>query len=394
MKVVYPFSQNKGGLPHYGAELANAVAHHADVTVMKQEETTADDLFSDDVEVVDAFSSMDLSWVDLTNLDLSLRENLSAMYSYRNLAAIEELNPDVVHDVMGLLPHMKLFTATTGFHERYPFVVTFHELTANRFPLSNPPMLVSHLIKSFIPDPEIDVGITHTEDQRSILRRSRHNPTETEVVPHGTYDFFTGYDYEERPEEEHSVLFFGNVLRDKGIDTLIESIPVVKREIPDVNLLIAGDGQLSDRLQRIVETHPENFEIHDRFVPNDEVGEFFSRASLVAVPYRKRGRGHSGALSTAYAFGKPVVASDAGEFPRMVEDAGCGVVVPADDPNALAEGIVELLTDTARRQRMAENSARMADRLSWKNIANRHMDIYERAVELHRGRELSTKARS
>ena len=54
MRVVYPLAVGKGGLPHYAASLANAVAKTEDVVVLKPTETSADDAFSDDVEVVES----------------------------------------------------------------------------------------------------------------------------------------------------------------------------------------------------------------------------------------------------------------------------------------------------------------------------------------------------
>lgn len=382
MHVVYVLAQGKGGLPHYAAELANAVAKYEDVTVVKPSETSADDVFSDDVDVVDLFEPLEISIPDLYKLNFHPVRLARSFYSYRKLAAVKELDPDVVHDVMGLFAHLKFFAYRYDLSDECPFVVTYHELTEDRYPLSHPPMFVSHLIKDAIPDVDIDAGIVHTEKQASILRASGYRPETVEVIPHGAYDFFTDYDYDRAPEEDNTVLFFGNVIREKGIDVLIEAIPMVKAEIPDVKLVVAGDGSLSKRSRQIIDAHPDNFEIKNHFVPNDEVGTLFSRAQLVALPYRPRGgsKGHSGSLSTAFSFGKPVVASNAGDFPRLVDEAETGLVVPSDDPAELADAIVEVLGDDDRRRELAENSARMAERLSWDNIAERHVDLYERVV--------------
>lgn len=389
MDVVYVLSQDRGGLPHYGAELANAVAHHADVTVLKPETTTADEILSDDVEVIDAFRPLNVSLPDISKLRVNPLDVAGAMYSYRNVELIDELDPDVVHDVMGLLPHMKLFISLTGFDERYPFVVTFHELSADWSSMLSGEwsMAIEYLIKSAIPNVDIDVGIVHAESQRPMLRdrylrRIESVPRDVTVIPHGTYDFFGDYAHEAPSEEENSVLFFGNVIPDKGIDVLIESIPIVKRYIPDVTLVIAGDGRLTSRSKRIIDAHPDNFEVRNYYVPNEEVGTLFSRTELVVLPYRKRGgKGHSGTLSIAYSFGKPVVATNAGDFPHLVGDSECGLVVPSDDPVKLADAIVRVLTDTSLRDRMSRNSSKMAERLSWENVAEQHMWVYRRALE-------------
>lgn len=382
MNVAYVLSQGKGGLPHYAAELANAVAKYEDVTVLKPTETTADEVFSDDVQIEEIFRPISFSIPDIYKLNIDPVTDLKSIYSYKNLKRLEEFDPDIVHDVMGLFAHVKLFSYLHDISEKYPFVVTYHELTEDRYPISHPPMFVSHMIKDLFPNIRLDAGIVHTESQASILRSTDYRPETIEVIPHGAYDFFTDYEYEDVRTEDNHVLFFGNVIHEKGIDVLVEAISLVKEEIPDVTLTIAGDGSLSERSRTLINAAPSHFEVLDRFVPNDEVGELFSRAQLVALPYRRRSgsKGHSGVLSTAFSFGKPVISTNAGDFPRLVGESGAGLVVPPEDPEALADGIVEILSNEDRRQTMAENSSQMAERLSWDSIAQKHVALYERVL--------------
>lgn len=382
MKVAFLLSIGKGGLPHYAAELANAVAKREEVVVLKPSETTADEVFSDDVEVVNAFDPIEISIPDIYKLNLRPVELVRSLASYRNIERVREFDPDVVHDVMGLFPHIKFFASRTRISEDYPFVVTYHELTSPRYPPSHPPMFLSHLVKDLLPNVPIDAGIVHTKRQATILENSSYRPDEIEVIPHGAYDFFTDYEFEATAEEENTVLFFGNVIKEKGIDVLIEALPKVREEIPDVTLIVAGDGRLSDRSRKILDRYPENVEVHNYFVPNETVGEFFSRAQLVAVPYRTRdgSKGHSGVLSTAFSFRKPIIGTTAGEMPELVGDEDCGLIVPPEDPTALADGIVQILSDDERRREMAANSGRMAEKLSWDTIAQRHLELYEGAI--------------
>lgn len=383
MKIAYVLSQNKGGLPHYAAQLANAVAQHADVTVFKPDETSADDVFEETVRTVDAFRSMDLSLPDFYRFNVPIRRNLRGLYSYRHLKLIDRLEPDVVHDPTDLFPQVKFFSKLYGVDRKYPFVVTYHEVDNRRFAASRPVETVENVVESVIPDLQLDQVIVHGNNQVPTATRL-HPGTPVDVVPHGANDLFTAYDYDDRPVERNSILFFGNVIPEKGIDTLIDAIPIVRRRVPDVTLIIAGDGRLSKRSRRVIDRYEDHFEIHDYFIPNERVGEYFSRAALVALPYRDRDggeKGHSGVLSTAYSFGKPVVATNAGDFPRLVEDADCGLTVPPENPQELADAIVTLLEDDERRRRMGERSAEQAVTLSWDTIAAKHVDLYERVLE-------------
>ncbi len=384
MEIAYVLSQNSGGLPHYAAQLANAVAEHADVTVLKPEETTADDVFSEDVRVLNTFESMNISLPELRKFNFDVRRNLKALASYKNIRLIEKVDPDVVHDPTDLFPQVKFYAKRYRLDERYPFVVTYHEVPIERFPISRPPEVLEDLVDTLIPDLDVRHSIVHTENQRRALRGRLEDPESISVIPHGVNDMFGNYDYEERPEEDHTVLFFGNIIPPKGIDTLVEAVPLVRERVPDVTLVVAGNGRFGKRSRKIVEQYSDSFEIHDYFVPNDRVGEFFSRAALVAVPYRQQKggtKGHSGTLATAFAFGKPVIASTAGEFPKLVGETGSGEVVPAEDPKALADAIVDLLEDDEKRDRMAKNSTRQAERLSWGGIAKTHLDLYESILD-------------
>jgi glycosyltransferase involved in cell wall biosynthesis len=384
MEIAYVLSQNSGGLPHYAAQLANAVAKHADVTVLKPTETTADDVFSEDVRVLNAFESMNISLPELRKFNFDVRRNLSALASYKNLRLIEAVDPDVVHDPTDLFPQVKFYAKRYRLDERYPFVVTYHEVPIERFPISRPPDALEELVDTLIPDLDVRRSIVHTENQRRVLRERVPDPESISVIPHGVNDMFGDYDYEKHPEEDYTVLFFGNIIPAKGIDTLVKAVSIVRERIPDVTLVIAGNGRLGSRSRTIIDRYPENFEVHDYFIPNETVGEFFSRAALVAVPYRQQKggtKGHSGALATAFAFGKPVVASSAGDFPRQVGESGSGAIVPPKDPEALADAIVDLLENPEKRARMAENSAAEGDRLSWDSIAEVHLDLYESVLD-------------
>ncbi len=385
MKIAYVLSQNKGGLPHYAAELANAVSHHADVTVFKPAETTADDIFSDDVETVDAFGTMNISIPDMYTLNFDIANNVRGLFSYRNLKRIQEFDPDVIHDPTDFFPQVKFFTKVHNLDDNYPFVVTYHEVPPPVTSLSNPLGAAEELLNVAIPDARLDQIIVHSDQQQTAFTRRLRRLSGIDVIPHGVYEFFTKHDYQQHPEEPHTLVFFGNIFPGKGLDVLAEAIEIVSQEIPGVTLLIAGDGRLSAKTKRIIEEQSEHFEVHNYFIPNETVGEFFSRAAFVVLPYRETNgdgtKGHSGALSTAHAFGKPVVATSIGDFPAQVGETGSGLVVPPDDPESLADAIIELLEDDERRVEMAANSTHQAERLSWKNIAKRHIEVYERAID-------------
>ncbi|MFC7095844.1 glycosyltransferase family 4 protein [Halobaculum marinum] len=382
MQVLYIIGQGEGGLAHYTAELANAVAVDHDVVVMKPEETDADAHLDDRVQVVEAFSPIQISMPRIYSLDMNPITVLRGLYSYTAIERVFDIDPDVVHDATGIFPQVRLFAARHGVDETYPFVVTKHEVLESRFSLSRPPVMVEEAINLLLPSLDTDAYVVHTPSQRDALVRQGVDSDRVSVIPHGAYSLFGSADDVSRSPEPNTLLFFGNVVPPKGVDTLVEAMPLVREHVPDATLVIAGSGSLPEDARAIVDAHPDAIEYLDRYVPDDEVGDLFARAEVVVTPYREQGgtKGHSGALSTAFSFGKPVVSSSAGDFPRLVGETGCGRVVPPEDPERLADALVDVLTDDEARAEMARRSREMAERLSWSTIADEHVDLYERVV--------------
>lgn len=382
MHVLYLIGTGEGGLPHYAAELANAVAEFHEVTVMKPERTDADGLFADGVEVLEPFVSIGISMSKLYKREVDPLAFLRGVWSYNNLRLVEEVDADLVHEATGLFPHVKFFARYHGIDAAFPTVVTRHEVPMTRFPLSRPPVVLEEMLDVLIPDLRADGVVVHTEKQREALQRRGVDRDAIEVIPHGAYSVFGTHEVVDRESEDNNLLFFGNLIRPKGVDTIVEAVPLVAREIPDVTLTLAGDGQIPKRARRTIEAHREHFDVHNYFVPNERVKDHFARAELVVLPYRDEDgtKGHSGVLSTAFSFGKPVVASTAGEFPALVEGNRAGVVVPPDDPKRLAAAIVDVLSDERARAAMAANSRSMAEQLSWSSIAGKHVELYRRIL--------------
>src|SRR5436309_14519330 len=89
-----------------------------------------------------------------------------------------------------------------------------------------------------------------------------------------------------------------------------------------------------------------------RFIPDAEIATYFAAADVVLAPYRIEAQ--SGVALTAFHFGRPVIASDAGGLPEIV-DGNNGIVVPSEDVSALARAVDEFFTT---RDRAAMETAR------------------------------------
>lgn len=152
------------------------------------------------------------------------------------------------------------------------------------------------------------------------------------VIPHGSFaDRFLRHAKPGVQREEDLVLFFGRLEAYKGIDILVKAILALEGRR---RALIAGPGQVPRILRRAMREHPSWFEVHNRYVPDEEAALFFQRASVLVLPYRQATQSSLPLIGAA--FGLAVVASAVGAFVEDVPRVG-GILVPPNNPQTLAQ---------------------------------------------------------
>jgi glycosyltransferase involved in cell wall biosynthesis len=157
------------------------------------------------------------------------------------------------------------------------------------------------------------------------------------------------------------VLFVGRLSPEKGILDLVEATD----EVP---LVVVGDGPLRDKVPQAL-----------GFVPNAELGPYYGRAAVVAVPSRREGYGV--VCAEAMAHGKPVVASAVGGLLDLVRHGETGLLVPPGDAAGLREALRWLLGDAELRRRLGDAARERArEHLSWERATAETLRAYEDAL--------------
>ncbi|HEX2755890.1 MAG TPA: glycosyltransferase family 4 protein, partial [Candidatus Limnocylindrales bacterium] len=129
---------------------------------------------------------------------------------------------------------------------------------------------------------------------------------------------------------------------EKGHPTLLDAWPGVLRAVPDAYLLIVGEGSRRDAL----EAQARELRIAHRIVftgRRDDVPAVTAALDVAVLPSYREAQGLT--ILEAMALSRPVVASNVGGIPEMVEDGVTGILVPPHDAEALTTAIVRLLTD-------------------------------------------------
>jgi len=187
-------------------------------------------------------------------------------------------------------------------------------------------------------------------------RRLRRGLPEADIrlAAHPTYDIFNRNSNIDKlearrwlgiSEDERLILFFGFVRRYKGLPYLLKAMPSVLQRIK-VHLLIVGEFWESERAyRRAIERLGLNRSVTvlNKYVPNEEVGLYFSAADVVVLPYLEATQ--SGVVQLAYGFEKPVITTTVGGLTETVSHGRTGLIVPPRDSEALAEAIIRFFED-------------------------------------------------
>jgi D-inositol-3-phosphate glycosyltransferase len=242
-----------------------------------------------------------------------------------------------------------------------------------------------------------DSIIAANPDERADLVWRQGAPDERVcTIPPGVdLNLFRPHDYHESRRQlgwsitERVVLFVGRIDPIKGIDTLIDTMPLVQE--PELHyVLIGGDldaagepiGPLAAVRDRVAELGMSR---RCRFLgaqPQDMLPLFYSASDVVAVPSRYESFGL--VAVEAMATGTPVIASSAGGLAFTVEDGRNGLLVPFGNSHALAGAIDRLLEDDDFREAMGFHAAADAQRFSWDSVAQQVLHVYQRLAEGYR----------
>jgi len=233
----------------------------------------------------------------------------------------------------------------------------------------------------------VDAIFVLSEGGRQDLLAEGIPPGKVRYVPHGNYLQFVPTRSPSRsearqalnlPVEARIVLFFGGIVPYKGLDLLIEAFCHLHAVDPDTYLVIAGKAAqgFSGYQAQIDRLALGNSVLaHHEYIASDDVAYYFLSADIVAFPYRRSYQ--SGSLQLAYAFGRPVVATDTADFAHEVAEDRTGLVAPPD-PIGLARAMGELLSNRIEAAAMGGRGRALAEsKYGWEAIAAEVVQVYQ-----------------
>jgi len=309
------------------------------------------------------------------------RDPRSIWFTRTVLRRILAWKPDVVH----FLSESNVWNwLLARFLKSIPLVTTVHDLTFHPGDVASsrvPRYFANALIK------KSDAIIVHGEALRKDAAELLPvRPDQIYVVPlvpplrpaFDSAEFVDQSKYTKPNDGIFRILFFGRIYEYKGLRYLLEAMPIVRANVKNANLVIAGEGDDISVYNDYI-ADPSYIQIKNHFISRQEVAKLFTEADVLALPYIEASQ--SGPLMIAMAFGLPVVATEVGEIPNVVRSTKMGLIVPSRDRSGLADAICRIALDKVLREQLSANAKRaMNSDYSWSKISEQVRDIYKKLI--------------
>jgi len=177
-------------------------------------------------------------------------------------------------------------------------------------------------------------------------------------------------------KDDYEILYVGYLYELKGVEYLIRSMALVAREQGDVKLRIVGEGPEKSRLVALTKAlNLEDRVLFEGFVPHTQIARCYQQCDIFCFP--TLGEPFGKVVLEAMACGKPVVASNVGGPSEIIEDGRTGFLVHSARPRALADKILELLSNEWRIRKIGANARKViVQKYSWEKIAGAYNKLY------------------
>jgi glycogen(starch) synthase len=367
-----------GGLAAHVDGLSRALvrAGHEVVVLTLRHPDVADDYDHDGVRVLRA--SSDLPWLPPDDF---LAQMSSADHMLVQLTAnLDDWRPDVVHAHDWLV-------AWAGDDLRalwnVPLLATIHATEKGRNRGHVPPGQPSGInsVEWWLTYQAATVIACSHFMEREIVDAFSLPRDKVHVVPNGVDAApWAPPPGTQRAPDDPFVVTWGRIQYEKGFQTVVEALPMLRHRFPRLRVVIAGRGthlgELESLAVRLGVNHMVRFA---GFVPDDELKHLLHTCSCAVIPSLYEPFGI--VALEALAAGAPLVAAASGGLVEVLDGTGAGLLYPPGDANALAHALERMLTDpTVAAESQAAGAVLASETYSWDAVAAATIPVYERVI--------------
>lgn len=249
-------------------------------------------------------------------------------------------------------------------------------------------VLERRLIRRSAAQVTVSAPIARWLEQRYHLQHVELLPNYPEAGPEPRSDLRSRIDPQRLPPEAPIVLYLGGLMEERGLEALVQSIPLLRS---DAHLVLLGRGTLEDSLRRLAAEMGVDQRVHVLApVPPDEVVGWAASADLGVSPIAPSLLSYRYSLPNKLfqymAAGLPVVASDFPQVRDVVIGSDAGLCVDTTDARQIAMAIDSLLADRDRCHAMGRNARRaVEEHYNWDVAARTLLEVYSSlAIDMRR----------
>jgi phosphatidyl-myo-inositol alpha-mannosyltransferase len=276
---------------------------------------------------------------------------------------------DLLHLHEPAIPSLSLLACSAA---EGPLVGTFHVSTPKKKAIYAIGPILEPIVE------KLTARIAVSELARSTLKD--HFETDAVVIPNGIDgQKFSNAKVLAEFSGDYTVGFIGRFEEPrKGLQVLLDSLPIVARFIPNVKYLIAGPGDSKDFLKEIDPQLRNRVKFLGRLTDEDKAS--FLKSIKIYVAPNTGGESFGIILTEALSAGTAVVASDIPAFKAVLENGEAGALFINEDSEDLARTLVSMLKDDVKRNRLASNGKLSAQKYDWQVVAEQIESVYEMAI--------------
>ncbi len=319
--------------------------------------------------------------------------NFPAIFNFRMLAkalaTMEKSKPVVIHaHDLPMLPFgvvLKFYSQRSlifDMHENYPAALKSYKKTSLIERIFKN-YKIAHLFENFLIN-FVDAVIVVTEENKNRLIKNGIPENKIKLVSN-TVDLSRFSQANSLPEvskqyEKNFVLIYsGRVSFNRGLDTAVEALQFLKSSVPNIKLLIVGEGPHLPKLKKLADLLKVN-EFVD-FLPwpgHEKIKEYISMSNVCLIPQPSNDHADTTVPHKLFEYmsqAKPILTSDAKPLKRIIEETKAGQWFVSNNPKDFEEKVVELknsLVDYGSNGRKA-----VEEKYNWANDKQELLDLYQ-----------------
>jgi len=370
--IIGPVLPYKGGLSHFNTSLINELKKSNDVHVISWKRQYPKIIYP-----IESVEHKDLKYIK--NNEMFMLDFYNPFTWFNAVRKIKKINPDLV-----IFPWVSPIVSPF-----YSFILFFIKRNFSTLAICHnvsqheETFLDNFLRKIFFRN--VDSFLVHS---RSDYEKLKSLVSNKKIILgfHPVYDMFKS-NSNFNVKNNFRIFFFGYVRDYKGLIYLLRAMPKILKNL-NVKLIIAGEFWESKKASTNITTKfvtgkkvisrrdyineiknlglNDNVEIIDKYISNEEVGDYFAKSDILVLPYVSASQ--SGPVQVAYNFNIPVIVTNVGGLPDAVIEGKTGYVVEPKNPDSIADAVIKFYKNNKKGE-FVNNIKTFKKKFSWDNYS-------------------------